>query len=178
MVNKFRLLVMIAKCSHTISLHKLDLVIWSRLPEDVLEVVFAKLPTSGIQRLRCLSTCWKCIMEKIRYRFREDVWPYLQRWLQVWPFWMKLYNMDTNKWHLFKFLMVTNQKTNLGKHLLRYLIFAVTMSQSKKNTTYSCSRYINEENHNSEFGGMIDITNGFQNLKKIFHLYSIFDFNH
>lgn len=101
-------------CGHICPQHPatLDPVVWSRLPEELLELIFARLPVAEIRRLQCLSKQWqrhmvgksrfKGICAKINSKIfalvSEDV-----DWYGM--FWVKLYDVNANKWHVFKLFL-------------------------------------------------------------------------
>lgn len=97
---------------------ELDPAMWSRLPEELLELVLARLPVPEVHRLRCLSKKWRRnLVEKSRFmdmcakRKSMNVFALISQDVDRYGmFWVKMYDMDTNKWNVFKLFVGNSQE--------------------------------------------------------------------
>lgn len=101
-------------CGHVCPQHPamLDPAVWSRLPEELLELTFARLPLPNIQRLRCLSKQWdRSLNEKSHFKatcaeVNRKIFALLEENIDDYgKFWIKLYDMYSNRWHVYELIL-------------------------------------------------------------------------
>ncbi|KAG0578385.1 hypothetical protein KC19_4G019000 [Ceratodon purpureus] len=101
-------------CGHSCPQHKevMSPALWGALPKDLLQIVFARLPLADISRLRCLSKEWKTSIETAHSEFNQVCEAINSRNSfalittdgdQHGIFWVRVFDMNANRWHEFEF---------------------------------------------------------------------------
>lgn len=82
---------------------------WSKLPRDILGNIFARLPTDGIGRVRCLSKEWRVATSSPSKfslecaKFQPNLWALIGfREGPAKTCWVRAYDSQAGKWHGFE----------------------------------------------------------------------------